>query len=491
MKKYYAYIRKSTDEKDRQTLSLQAQRRIVEEHAERNGLKIIKWYEESKSAKKPGRELFNKLSECLTRDEADGVIAHKVDRLSRNDFDMAILTGLVKIGKEIIVVEGNFDLGSPSGLLNFRLQSVLATNFVDNLSQEVKKGQKQKLLNGWFPAFAPTGYVNRIDIDGKSKIYQDEKKAPIIKKAFELIAFEGLSTQETAERVSSLGLTSRTGSTITKSQLWKIIKNPFYYGYFRWNNELVEGAHEPIVDQETWKRANNNLADNSNHKSASHYYPYRGALICGECGRKITAETQKGHVYYRCTKSKGSGSCNQPYLRKEELESQFENIFKGFQFDFETSEKIKTDLLESHSQEIQFRESAIRSINSRISELRHKKDRLLDLRIENEISKEEHDAKKVEIDNQIQDLEIELNAYKKTDDNWKKEVEGFFELANNGYKIYKLANDQEKELLVRSISSNLVIKDKRLIPELKLAFHLVSNRTKSFHWFGDRDSNPD
>lgn len=490
MKKYYAYIRKSTDEKDRQTLSLESQKSIIKEFSKRKGLAILEWVEESKSAKEPGREKFNKMISNIYAGKADGIVAHKVDRLSRNDADQAALIYLIKKGKSLRLVEGEYDFNTPSGLFSLRINGNMATNYSENLGQEVKKGIATKLDNGWFPGYAPTGYLNTRAGDGKNVISLDEKKALLIKKAYELIAFKNRTLSEVADYISNVGLTSRDGGEISKGVLWKIITNPFYYGLFRWDNKLIKGEHDAIVSQEVWQRANDIVSGKTAHRSKTHYYPYRGFIFCGECGRKITAENQKNHTYYRCSKSKGVGSCYQPYLRREELEGQFEDLFKKIKLDRERSEMVKTDLIEAHEQEIQFRDTAIRSINAKIATLRSKKDRLLDLRLDNEITKEDHDIKKASLENEIQDLEIELLAHKKADDNWNQEVEGFFELINSGYEIYKLANDHEKELMVKTISSNLIIKDRKLVPELKLAFSLVSNEAYRTDWLGRRDSNP-
>src|SRR3989344_2791442 len=87
--KYFFYIRKSTDEEDRQVLSLEAQLDESKEFAEREGLEIVDTFVEKKTAKVPGREVFNAL---LNKIESGlphliGILAWNPDRLSRNSVD--------------------------------------------------------------------------------------------------------------------------------------------------------------------------------------------------------------------------------------------------------------------------------------------------------------------------------------------------------------------------------------------------------------------
>ena len=84
--KYYIYIRKSTDEEDRQVLSLEAQLTELKEFAEREHLEIVETFIEKKTAKVPGREVFNNL---LDKIEAGlphqfGILAWHTDKLSIN-----------------------------------------------------------------------------------------------------------------------------------------------------------------------------------------------------------------------------------------------------------------------------------------------------------------------------------------------------------------------------------------------------------------------
>src|SRR5437868_10807608 len=85
--RYFVYCRKSTDREDRQILGTDAQRRLLLEHAGRQGLTAVDVYVENQTAYKTGRPLFAAMLRRLEAGEADGVLTYHLTRLARNSFD--------------------------------------------------------------------------------------------------------------------------------------------------------------------------------------------------------------------------------------------------------------------------------------------------------------------------------------------------------------------------------------------------------------------
>ena len=85
--KYFLYIRKSTDEEDRQVLSLEAQLTELKEYAEKESLEIIETFVESQTAKEPGRPIFNNMLSLIEKGKTSGILAWHPDRLARNSID--------------------------------------------------------------------------------------------------------------------------------------------------------------------------------------------------------------------------------------------------------------------------------------------------------------------------------------------------------------------------------------------------------------------
>ena len=85
--KYFLYARKSTEDDDHQIMSIEAQLFELREYARKENLEILEEFQESKSAKKPGRELFGEMMTRIEQGEANGIIAWHPDRLARNSVD--------------------------------------------------------------------------------------------------------------------------------------------------------------------------------------------------------------------------------------------------------------------------------------------------------------------------------------------------------------------------------------------------------------------
>ena len=85
--KYILYARKSTEEDDRQVLSIEAQFVELKEFAAKEKLEIVASFQEAKTAKEPGRMKFEEMWAILESGKADGIISWHPDRLARNSVD--------------------------------------------------------------------------------------------------------------------------------------------------------------------------------------------------------------------------------------------------------------------------------------------------------------------------------------------------------------------------------------------------------------------
>src|SRR5579863_3173066 len=96
--RYFAYCRKSTEDEDHQVLSLESQKKELERFADREKLRVIDAQSEAKSAKTPGRPVFDELLRRVERGEADGILAWHPDRLARNALDGGRIIHLLDTG---------------------------------------------------------------------------------------------------------------------------------------------------------------------------------------------------------------------------------------------------------------------------------------------------------------------------------------------------------------------------------------------------------
>ncbi|HNR81754.1 MAG TPA: recombinase family protein, partial [Candidatus Pacearchaeota archaeon] len=192
--KYFLYARKSTEDEERQVMSIEAQLAELADFAKRENIEISEQFIESKSAKKPGREFFNEMIQKIYESkEPVGILAWHPDRLARNSVDGGQVIYLIDIGKIASLRFPTFWFEpTPQGLFMLQVAFGQSKYYSDNLSENVKRGIRQKLRRGEWPGLAPFGYVN----NPKTRtIEPDQMKARVIKKAFEEYA-QGRHTLE-------------------------------------------------------------------------------------------------------------------------------------------------------------------------------------------------------------------------------------------------------------------------------------------------------
>ena len=285
--------------------------------------------------------------------------------------------------------------------------------FVDNLSENIKRGIRQKLRNGIWPAYAPIGYLND---KNKRCIVVDKEKASFIKRAFEIYASGEYPLAHVRKVINEAGLIGRTGKVLSTANYQYMLKNPVYYGVIRYHGEFHEGKHEPIITKKLFERVQTVMANKSKPKSPKlKPYVYRGLFHCGECGCFITTETQKGHNYLRCTKRKDP--CSQPYVREETIASQIRASVQKVSLCSAWADRMIAKLQREKADTAQAEGSFAQKLRDQIVICQEKLDKLLDMRLEGSLTQEEYSAKKRRLVEEKIDLSEKLAAFKRKSHN--------------------------------------------------------------------------
>lgn len=265
------------------------------------------------------------------------LLVEKADRLYRNLKDWVILD---ELDLEIHFVKENVILSSESRSTEKFMHGIkvlMAKNYIDNLSEETKKGMIEKAEQGIFPSFAPLGYLN-VEHNGKKIIQPDPKLAPMITKLYEWYSSGNYSLLTLTKKAHEEGLTYRkSNGKVNKSVVHKILKNPVYYGEFDWAGKRYQGNHEPLITRDLFDAVQEVMADKGSRrtKQQKHEWAFAGLVSCGHCGCALTAEKKKGiYVYYHCTGNRGECP-EKKYVREEDLANQFGDGLRAIQLDGE------------------------------------------------------------------------------------------------------------------------------------------------------------
>ncbi|MFA6548103.1 MAG: recombinase family protein [Candidatus Magasanikbacteria bacterium] len=453
--KYFLYARKSTDEDDRQVLSIESQITELREFGEKEKLEIVDEFIESKTAKIPGRPIFNKMMERIENNDGYGILAWHPDRLARNSVDGGKIIYLVDTGKILGLKFPTFWFDStPQGKFMLNIAFGQSKYYIDNLSENIKRGLRQKLRRGEMPGKAPVGYLNELR---HHTIVRDPVRAPLVAKLFEEYA-TGIYTLMGIEELSfSLGLISRqTNGPIKFSKLQEMLKNPFYYGVFVYHGEMYQGVHEPIISKQLFDKVQTVITSKAKPRKQKKTidFAFRGLMTCGECGRAITSEKKikpsgKMYVYYRCTKKRRI--CSQKYVEEKELVKQINEQIKKVAL----SDEIKDNFLrqwEIDNTKYSTKSNADKTkLKTELKTLDEKQMTLLDAYLDRTITNEEYTAVKQKIINR----KIEINeSLKDKGNNWLGLFHEWILLANQAKNIAVGENLEEKRSFLQKIGSD-------------------------------------
>ncbi len=327
-KRYFLYVRKSSEPDDRQVLSIESQKaELLRSYAH---LPIIEVIEEAQSAKAPGRPRFERMMARIEAGEAHGIIAWHPDRLARNSVDGGRIIYALDRNTLLDLKFGQYTFeNSPEGKWMLSIIFGQSKYFVDKLSKDVKRGQRAKLEQGWMPGMAPLGYQNQFDAaTGAHTIISDPLRFPLVSRMWDLM-LTGAYTPPRIVRMANdeWGLRTRKrphsgDKPLSRSGIYRILTNPFYFGWFEYGGQLHLGKHPPMISEEHFWQVQKLLGRKGRQRPQSQKeFAFTGMIRCGECGCIVTAEEKRKiikesgkerlYTYYHCTRRKTGVKCSQ------------------------------------------------------------------------------------------------------------------------------------------------------------------------------------
>jgi len=339
--RYCLYARKSTESDEQQALSIDSQIKEMEAIASRLGLNVVATKRESHSAKDSGqRPVFKELLEEIRKDTYNGILTWAPDRLSRNAGDLGSVVDLMDQKKLIhIQTYGQTFSNSPNEKFLLMILCSQAKLENDNKSINVKRGLRARVEMGLWPCRPPTGYTKFKRMDQKCESVLDPERAPIIKKVFEKIGYDGWTGRKVYQWLKDdINFKTENNMQLSLGNFYRLLENHFYYGRFefpRQSGNWYNGAHEPIISKELYDLVQMQIKSQILlPRSTQKEFAFTKIMTCGLCGSGITADEkfkkqQNGnvhrYVYYKCTRIKDP-NCPNDLINEIDLVDQLKDL---------------------------------------------------------------------------------------------------------------------------------------------------------------------
>lgn len=485
--KVVGYCRYSS-EAQRDGYSIQAQMREIEEFCKKNEYSLIGTYiDEAKSGTTTDkRDQFKKMIDDSKRGDFKAVVVHKLDRFARDRYDSAMYRKLLRDnGVKIISITEPLD-DSPESVIMESLLEGMAEYYSKNLSRETKKGKREAARKGQYTGGGiPFGY--RVNEHNRFEIVPEE--AEIIRALFKKID-DGTTLYQTAKWAVQQGFLNKNGNFINIYFLRHMLRNPIYAGRMVYGKKphtgegefYVDNACEPIIDPDLfWKHYHAAMSRNTgpSPKTKKNHFVLTGFLRCGECGahlkgysksyKQTSSEGNLKYKYerYRCSKSVTSKrhfepghpeKCNLKMIDKKTLEDHVLKNIKETFFTDESLTKIAEKVYHNLYNRSAISSDQLRSTKRDIEKINSYLDKLLELYVEEKITKKQYDDKRENYLERLEDLQRRIPLENIKESNMKISVGAIKKaiIAMNDRDFHDGTPEERREMITAFVDSIIV-----------------------------------
>ena len=319
MKTAVIYARYSSERQTEQ--SIEGQIRECTAFAKRNDILIVNTYiDRAMTGTNDNRNDFQRMLKDCTKRAWDIVLVYKLDRFSRNKYEMAMHKKTLRDnGIKLVSAMENIP-DSPEGIILESLLEGMAEYYSVELSQKVRRGMRESRIKEQFiGGHILYGYkvVNK-------KVEIDEDKAEVVRFIYEQYANDVI-VKDIIQKLTDRGILNN-GKPFARNTIYQILKNEKYSGVYRYGDEVFLNTYPRIVSKEIYDKVALKVADNRyGKKSNGAVFLLRQKMKCGYCGKTLTGEsgtssTGKVKYYYKCLGRKRGTKCELDVFRKEVIE---------------------------------------------------------------------------------------------------------------------------------------------------------------------------
>lgn len=497
------YVRVSTDDQRDNGYSIDSQLRMIKEYCEKNDYSIIDVYNDAgHSGKDLMRPEMQRLLADIKSKKIDKLIAIKVDRLTRNNYDgFWLLNYCEEHDVKIELILEPYDVSTANGEMIFGMNLVFGQRERKEIGARTKRAMEEMALEKIHPSKAPYGYIRNRET-GHLEIEPIE--AQVVKEIFELCK-QGNSTRSIATIMKDNNAYLKQGKWAS-DRIYKILTNAIYIGIFEYGKYKrkpqdilrVENYCEPIIDEITWNATRNVLVKNRHSNYGEYIHLFSGLVKCPIC-RNIMSSSEsfkypngKLKVYYhlRCKNHncKGFGL----HYNTEKIENKLKRILEELTI-FILS--MDNEIITCNST----KSNDVKEIEKAIEKLKLQEKRLVDLYLssnldvetinyKNDIIKKEIDKlnkKKISLDPDNSSQEYTVELIKKLDCIEENETLIFTSIKNIGFTfLYDLlSREVKRDMIHRLVSQIEITRDKNYnieIKDIKFTDEFITKSSKEY-----------
>lgn len=472
MKKAVLYARVSSNRQEREGYSIPAQIRHGHNYATKNNIKIVAEFVEPESGRKVGRTEFNNMIKFLKKNTTVKIIiVEKTDRIYRNLRDYVTIDETdveIHFFKTGDVIS---DKSTSQQKFMHGISVLMAKNYIDNLSEEIRKGLNEKCAQGYYPSSPPMGYINKPNIDGKKELIIDPTVAPFIKQIFENYLIGNYTYKSLAEYMNTCGFRPKNRDCTNKT-IENILHNEFYTGIFIYKGvKYYNAKHDAIISPELFLHVQNKIKSKYKTAPKKHKFPYSGFIKCKHCGKPLIAELQHGrhkngnYIYYRCH------NCKKIILRQDEFENAFqEHVLNNLYFSEEYIQEITKIAKELINAESEFACVSADELNKKIKLLQRRLSQLYTDKCDGIIDNKIYMTKRDEWQHELDVALVKYEKIAKAGNEFVGSVELLLNLCKDAPQLYLSQSPEEKRKLMNLLMSNPVFDGETIEFPLVLAF---------------------
>lgn len=454
------YVRVSTKEQALEGYSIAEQIERLTKFSEAHGWDMVDVYNDAGcSGANTDRPRLQAMMDDIRQGLIDKVLVYKLDRLSRSQKDTLELIENVflKHGVDFESMTEKLDTSTAHGRAMIGILAAFAQLEREMISERMSMGIHARIKEGKWRGggHVPFGYDYEQD-----KLVINEYQALIVQKMFKEF-ISGRTAYSIQREMESTGAVFRDGS-VANCTFRYILSNKTYCGYIRYKNEWIKGLHEPIIDEETFNKAQTllNRKEKTGPKNAT---VLGGLLYCGRCGArysKVALGTKKygyklNYGCYSRHKKKPDmvkdPTCKNKYYKIDELDKIIFGEVEKLAIDPEYIKQVRKP---TDPKQIEIIEKQIKEISNQIS-------RFMDLYGLGKFSVEELDRKAEPLLEKRSGLQKELIKMKTTITQ-PKEEEIRQAAATFGAALRRGSLEQKREIL-RQLINKIVIDGDEII----------------------------